>query len=179
MALIEGTAYPRFGQNPSASELARLYTPTLRELDLAKQTTRSGENQQLAFLVMLKGFQRLGYFPKDEEVPEAVVTHLRSRMGLPEGARTVPPPRSRQRYRDAIREHLGVKVFDYRARRIAVEAVADAAASMDGPADLLNVAIEELIKERFELPAFSTLDRLTRHTRYRVNSRLFSRWTSA
>jgi hypothetical protein len=51
MALIERTAYPRFGQNPSASELARLYTPTLRELDLAKQTTRSGENQQLAWII--------------------------------------------------------------------------------------------------------------------------------
>jgi hypothetical protein len=29
---------------------------------------------------------------------------------------------------------------------------------MDHPADLLNVAIEELVKERYELPAFSTLD---------------------
>jgi TnpA family transposase len=58
------------------------------------------------------------------------------------------------------------------------EAVAEAALSMDDPADLVNVAIEELVKERFELPAFSTLDRLTRHTRYAVNSRLFS-WVDA
>jgi hypothetical protein len=68
-----------------------------------------------------------------------------------------------------------VKVFDEQVCRIAAEAVADAVLSMDDPADLLNVAIEELRRRRFELPAFSTLDRLTRHTRHSVNSRLFSR----
>lgn len=72
MTLIERTAYPRFGSHPSAGELARLYTPTLRELDLARRATRGGEGRQLAFLVMLKGFQRLGYFPKTAEAPSAV-----------------------------------------------------------------------------------------------------------
>jgi len=174
LALIERTAYPRFGRNPSKSELARLYTPTFREIELARRTTR-GEEQSLAFLAMLKSFQRLGYFPALEQVPEAVISHLRSRLGVEADTPAVPPRRSRQRHRDAIREHLGVKVFDEGARRIATEAVDNAALSMDDPADLVNVAIEELIKERFELPAFSTLDRLTKHTRYAVNSRLFSR----
>ncbi len=44
---------------------------------------------------------------------------------------------------------------------------------MDDPADLINVAVEELVKERRELPAFSTLDRLARHIRYAVNSRYY------
>jgi hypothetical protein len=175
VALIERTAYPRFGRNPSAQVLARFYTPTLREIDLARRITRGGESQQLAFLVMLKSFQCLGYFPDPEEVPEAVVSHVRSRLGSGPDTLAVPPPRSRQCYRVAIREHLGVKTFGGEARRLAMEMVSDAALSMDDPADLVNVAIEELVKERFELPAFSTLDRLTRHTRYRVNSRLFSR----
>jgi len=73
LALIRRTAYPRFGRNPSARELARLCTPTLRELDLAEKATRGGEGRQLAFLVMLKSFQRLGRFPGPEEVPEAVL----------------------------------------------------------------------------------------------------------
>jgi hypothetical protein len=175
VALIERTAYPRFKRNPSVRELAQLYTPTLRELDLAQRATRGGEGQQLAFLVMLKGFQRLGYFPRDEEIPASVVSHVRSRLGVGPDTSAVPPQRSRQRYRDAIREYLGVKPFGGEARRVAAEAVADAALSMDEPADLVNVSIEELVKERFELPAFSTLDRLAKHTRYRVNSRLFSR----
>ncbi|MDP9350828.1 MAG: hypothetical protein M3P51_04720 [Chloroflexota bacterium] len=50
MASIERTAYPRFGRNPSARELAQLYAPKLSELELARRTTRGGEARQLAFL---------------------------------------------------------------------------------------------------------------------------------
>lgn len=177
MAAIERTAYPRFSPRLSAGELARLCTPNPLELDLARRTTRGGDARQFAFLVMLKCFQRLGYFPKDGEVPEAVAAHLRSRLGLGLGEE-VPseaPPRSRQRYRDAIREHLGVRPFGDEARRFAAEAIAEAALAMDEPADLVNVAIEALVRERFELPAFSTLDRLARKVRQATNTRLFSR----
>jgi hypothetical protein len=162
MALIERTAYPRHRQNLSTSELRQLYTPTLRELNLAKRTTRGGEGQQLTLLVMLKSFQHLGYIPNSEDVPEAVVSHLRSRMALPDDVPANAPLRSRQRYRGAIREYLNVKQFGNEARRMATQAVADAALNIDDPADLVNVAIEELVKERYELPAFSTLDRSTR-----------------
>jgi hypothetical protein len=44
---------------------------------------------------------------------------------------------------------------------------------MDNPADLINVALETLIKKRYELPAFSTLDRLVRRVRTVVNQRDF------
>jgi len=168
------TAYPRFGRSPSGPELARLYTPTLREIDLAERTTRGSGASRLAFLVMLKAFQKLGRFPAQEEVPEPVVAHLRSRLGLAPGVSAEAPPRSRQRHRDAVREHLGVKPFGDDSRRFATEAVSEAALAMDDPADLVNVAVEELVRERFELPAFSTLDRLARRVRHAVNSRLFS-----
>lgn len=169
------TAYPRFGETPSKGDLARLYTPSLRELDLAKRITRGNEERTLAFLVMLKSFQRLGYFPKPEEVPEPILLHVGSHLGMTPNTSPAPPLRSRQRYRDAIRDHLKVKPYSNEARRFATEVVAEAAATMDDPADLINVAIEELIKERFELPAFSTLDTISRHVRHAVNSGLFVR----
>jgi hypothetical protein len=34
-----------------------------------------------------------------------------------------------------------------------------AAYTMSDPADLINLAVEHLIQQRFELPAFSTLER--------------------
>lgn len=108
MISVERTAYPRFSGNLFKSELARLYTPALCEIDLAKRATRGGESQQLAFLVMLKSFQRLGYFSR----PEAVVSHLRLRLGLPDDVAATTSPRSRQRYRDAIRRYLGVEPFE-------------------------------------------------------------------
>jgi len=44
---------------------------------------------------------------------------------------------------------------------------------MDNPADLINVALETLIKERYELPAFSILDRMVGRVRSVVNHRYF------
>lgn len=44
---------------------------------------------------------------------------------------------------------------------------------MDNPADLINVAIDELIHHRYELPGFNTLDRLVRRVRNLVNQKLF------
>lgn len=55
-----------------------------------------------------------------------------------------------------------------------MQAVYKAALAMDNPADLINVTIEELIKECCELPAFSTLDRLARRIRSLVNGLIFN-----
>lgn len=41
--------------------------------------------------------------------------------------------------------------------------------------DLINVAIEVLIKERYELPAYSTLERLAANVRMAVHEDIFSR----
>jgi len=140
VTLIERTAHPCFSRSPSGRELARLYTPTLREIDVAGRTTRGGGSQQLAYLVMLKCFQRLDYFPRPEEVPDAVVSYVRSRLGLGPDSPAVPSLRSGARYQEAIRRHLGVKPFGGEARRTGAEAVAEAALAMDDPADLVNVA---------------------------------------
>ena len=45
---------------------------------------------------------------------------------------------------------------------------------MDNPADLMNVVIAELIKNRYELPGFNTLNRLVRRVRNIVNQSLFN-----
>ena len=47
-----------------------------------------------------------------------------------------------------------------------------AAALQDLPADLINLAIEELVRRRCELPALSALDRLAQRIRTLVHARL-------
>ncbi|MBD2207011.1 DUF4158 domain-containing protein [Calothrix sp. FACHB-1219] len=81
MTLVERTAYPRFKQFPDAKELAELYSPTPDEIKPAKSKTKSHQGF-LSFIVMLKSFQRLGYFPHPELVPIAVIRHLRSCLKL-------------------------------------------------------------------------------------------------
>lgn len=63
----------------------------------------------------------------------------------------------------------------YLLQKLVAGVLATAAEVKDHSADLINVAIEALIKERYELPAFSTLDRLAGNIRSIINIRLFHR----
>jgi len=126
-------------------------------------------------VTLLKTFQRLGYFPKLTDVPSAIRTHLRSCLQLCRvNLEPKLAPRTVNRYRSAIRAYLRVTVYAQAARHLAVTAVYEAAQTKDNPAALINVALETLIKERYELPAFSTLDRLVRRVRTLVNHRFFT-----
>jgi hypothetical protein len=74
-----------------------------------------------------------------------------------------------------IREFLGVTAYGPAARQVIVETCLQAARTRDDLPDIINMAIEELIRQRFELPAFSTLLRIARTTRNTVNRRYQSR----
>jgi hypothetical protein len=178
MTAIERTAYPQFKTQPSTKELAELYSPTAQEVAFAQAQTKS-KRGLLRLLMMLKSFQRLGYFPRSEAVPVAVVNHIRTCLNLSAKVSAIAPERSRYVYQNIIRSYLGVHSYDQKAQKAMATAVAHAAEVMDHPADLINVAIEELVKERYELPAFSTLDRLVRRIRTATHTRLFHRLSEA
>ncbi|MCY7278268.1 MAG: Tn3 family transposase [Phormidesmis sp. CAN_BIN44] len=178
MTAIERTAYPSFKQQPSPQELAELYTPTLEELAFAQAQTIS-KSGRFRVLVLLKSFQRLGYFPHPELVPISVIGHLRSVLKLPSSVSSIAPLRSQRRYQQAVRDYLRVTSYNPTAQKLIAASIAQASEIMDHPADLINVAIETLVKAHYELPAFSTLDRLAGTIRSVVNTRLFQRVASA
>ena len=89
--------------------------------------------------------------------------------------KTIPSERQPYTSQNAIRSYLGVKQYDKAAQKIIAILVAKQAEVLDHPADLINVGIEELLQERYELPAFNTLDRLIGHIRAMVKNRLFQR----
>lgn len=124
---------------------------------------------------MFKSFQRLGYFTHPELVPQPIIIHLRTCLELDYQVSPVPSLRSIRYYQEAIREYLNISSYNNQGQELAAIAIRNAASVRDHPADLINVAIEELIKQRYELPAFSTLDRLAGHIRSIVNTRLFKR----
>lgn len=172
MTLIERTAYPRFKQHPSPKELAEIYTPTAEEIQFIKRHVKSYHGF-LSFMVILKSFQRLGYFCTPKTIPIAIIDHIRSCLKLKPWVKAIPSERQRYTYQKLIREYLEVRPYNKNAQRKITIIVIKAAESKDHPADLINVAIEELVKERYELPAFSTLDRLIGHIRSLTNNRLF------
>jgi len=57
--------------------------------------------------------------------------------------------------------------------RSAGQAIQAAAQAKDNPADLINVALEELVRARLELPAYGTLDELAASIRAQVNTAVF------
>ena len=166
------TAYPRFPQRFADHDLEAAYTPTDDEMAFARREARLPQHQ-FSLLILLKVFQNLGHFPPLETIPLAVIDHIRQAVGFAADLSfAVIADRTTRQHQAVVRSYLGVAPADARARRIALEAVHRAAAVMDMPADLINVAIEELLKQSCELPAFSTLDRLVGHTRAQVNQRL-------
>src|SRR6266568_9563687 len=172
MTSIERTAYPRFSRAPSVKELRELYTPTPH--DIAFVTTRArGDGPQFALMILLKAFQRLGYFPNPQEIPGAVISHIRTVMQFPDDLVPDIVSRTLYRYHSAIRAHLDIKSEGKYIRHIAAKAIYEAVQVMDTPADLINVAIETLVKEHCELPAFSTLDILVSRIRKVINGRIF------
>ncbi|MBV9896502.1 MAG: DUF4158 domain-containing protein, partial [Chloroflexi bacterium] len=172
MTALERTAYPRFKRRPTANELAEVYTPTAEDLAFVRGIAR-GPAPTLTAMVLLKSFQRLGHMPRLQDVPFAIIGHIRSCLRLPSDTSLEVTPRTLYRHHQSIRDYLQVRGWGREARHVAVEAAHRAAQVMNHPADLINVAIEELVRQRFELPAFGTLDELARHVRAIVDRRLF------
>lgn len=158
----------------TARELAESFSPSEEETTWARGVTLS-DPHLLALTVWLKSYQRLGYFPKLDEVPDVVVEHVRDALRLPAGVvAKVDAPRTAKRHREFVRARLGVKFNAAQARTVAEEAIRAAAQTKDNPADLINVALDVLIKQGHELPGYTTLDEATKAIRTQVNRTFFT-----
>jgi hypothetical protein len=169
LASIDRTAYPRFKRVVSVRELAESFTPTSGEMAWARGKTQ-GDEHLLALVVRLKSYQRLGYFPKLDAVPVVVIDHVRAAIGLCEDVEAeTDADRTAKRHREFVRKYLGVKYEAGKVRSVAERAIREAVQTKDNPADLINVALEELVRARCELPGYTTLDAMTAMIRAEVN----------
>ncbi len=173
MASIERTAYPRFKRNITKNELHRIYTPTLEETQFVHSFVR-GDEFLLKAMVLLKTFQKLGYFPKGHSIPKPIIKHIRDCLSLPpDTPLDIQPARVTRKYQQKIRSYFHVIPNGKETRPIMVNILTEAAKVKDHPPDLINIAIEELVKNRCELPSFRVLDELTGQIRRTVNEELF------
>ena len=167
MPSLNDTAYPRLKSNPSPDALETLYSPTPEEQNLAQRVTR-GEVSRLGFVVLLKTFQTLGYPVQLSQVPERIVTHIAKTLELsqsPEALASYDASGSRRRHLSVIREYLQIKPFAEAARQAMTEAMEEAVKTHHDLVDLINIALEELVRQRYELPGFTTLMQAARDIR--------------
>jgi len=141
VASIERTAYPRFKRFLSVRELHVFYTPQTDEIVWARGVAGSDEHL-FALVTQLKAFNRLGYFPALDEVPAEVVAHIRRDLRLPAGIAPVyASTRTAERHRSLIRVRGGVVYDPAGARKVAADAIEEAAKRKNDPADLINIAL--------------------------------------
>ncbi|MGZ5006670.1 MAG: DUF4158 domain-containing protein [Methylobacter sp.] len=102
------TAYPRFKSRLVQSELERFYTVTDVERAYCDRATRSSTTR-LGFALLLKTYQRLGYFVTSEQVPNAIAEHVATSMGEAydrENLRQYDVSQARRKHLSAVRESL-------------------------------------------------------------------------
>lgn len=174
MTDISRTAYPRFTRAPSVKELRTIFTPTPTDVAFVATHAR-GPAQKFALMILLKVYQRLQYFPDLQTIPGAVISHIRSVMEYPPDLVPDIASATLYRYYAAIRTHLEVKSQGKDLRHSAARAMHQAAQVMESPADLINAATQTLLLEHYELPAFSTLDRMAWRIRRLVNTGIYQR----
>jgi len=175
MAAIHETAYPRLKSNFEDGELIKFYTPTQEELAFAKKHTRTLESK-FGLLTHLKVFQRLGYFVLWETIPKTITKYISTCLG---SLFEITPPLNydesgtRNRHLDHIRKYLGVTSISDATVICFENAALEAVQTKEHITDIINVMVEELVRQRFELPGFTTLDRAAYQIRYRYNEQCF------
>ena len=175
MPSVEETAYPRLKSNPSRQALETLYTPNEEEIALAQGCTR-GEVATLGFLVLLKTFQTVGYPVQIAQAPSVIIRQVAKTIESslsPEDVAGYDASGTRRRHLGVIRKHLNIQAFGPAAQQVMVAAMETAVQTQHDLVDLINVALEELVRARFELPGFSTLVRAARAVRTDDNERVY------
>ena len=71
--------------------------------------------------------------------------------------------------------HQKAMPFPQGGKEFAAQIAAESAQVQNYPADIINRVLEELLLKRYELPAYSQIDRLVKQTRQQVNQRIFHR----
>ena len=160
MPAVHETAYPRLKEGVTPTDLAEVYTPTAEEHRPRHRARRHVPGHGWASWSSSRR-------SSDSATSCSSAKSRRRSSGTSQAAwaSTLAPSDllrydesgTRRRHIPIIRTFLNVRPFDSEARALVAAVVREAAQTKDDLADLMNVAIEELVRNRFELPGFTTL----------------------
>ena len=148
--------YPELPDPLTPSDLQQLFNPSFDERQWAPTIARTAESQ-VALLVQLKIFQTIGRFRSGSNIPLSAIEYVARRMGVESGSNMTFPDRTLYRHRPAILKRLKVVSWGPEARALAETTMRRTAHARTDPADIINSAIDALIRHGFELPALVAL----------------------
>ena len=176
MSSLNETAYPRFKLYLNEKDLNDVYTPTRQEKSFAQKKTQNNLNR-LAFLIHLKVFQKMGFFLKIENIPQKIINHIIVSLKMKaiddNRLRAYDGSSLRNKHQNLIRQYLKVTEYDSDAETIIVNAALSAAKTNEIIPDIINAMLEQIVKDRYELPAFSTFDRIAKKARTEINTQYY------
>lgn len=179
MTAIHETAYPRLKPHLTPTELEKNFSPIYSEKILMEESTREASiTNKLGFMVLLKCYQCLGYAISIKNVPDSVTDYIGQAIGTTGSANLAHyTSSSRKRHRRIILKYLEISDDEQKRRYCMKQSALKSAIHKESLADIINDMIETLIKERFELPGFSTLERMARAARVLINRKLYAQIT--
>ena len=161
--------YPGLPDPLTQGDLQQLFNPSFDERKWAPSVARTPASQ-VALLVHLKIFQTIGRFLSSADVPLAAVEYVARRMAVESEATLICPHRTHYRHRQAILRRLKVVAWGADARALAQATMCKTAQARTDPADIINSAIDALIRHDFELPPLATLRRLAGTAHSNINA---------
>lgn len=179
MTAIHETAYPRLKPNPDEYELKQNFSPTKEETELLnKNTSRKSPHSQLGFMLSLKCYQCLGYHTPINAIPRSIIDYIANAIEIKfdkAKLQNYMQLKQRKRHKAIIRKFLAINESKKLRKTVMKSASLKSAAIKENLADIINDMLEEIIKNSFEIPAFSTLLRMARTSRTVVSSALYQK----
>lgn len=160
--------YPKLAQRLPAADLHRIFGPTYKEREWAPTVARS-PSSQVALVVQLRVFRAVGRFLPLKDVPTSGIEYVAQKLGVECETRVLYSQVTLYRHQAAVLEYLGVTSWGDQARALAVSTMTEVAKARTDPADLINAAVDALVRHRFELPALIALRRLAGTVHSAVN----------
>jgi TnpA family transposase len=176
VSAIQDTAYPRLKSDLSPKELAAIFTPTADDYVFVEQLSSRKPTQAL-ILLQLKVVQRLGYFEPASALPRNLIEHVCRHAKLREPSskelKAYETSGSRSIHQKKIRDHLGLRFFRNDDWAWVEKLARDTAATKQELEDIVNVLIEDIARQKYELPGFTQLVRTARNARNIVNTAIY------
>ncbi len=163
MTAIDDTAYPTLSKLESSyplEQLAEILKPTGKERVWARKNARSKEHRE-GLLITFKLFQKLGYFLPHNDISSTILNILKDLNIFSMGRRKFNEyltSRAGERHQHIILTHFNVRPWsDENDKGELIDWLSFEAHAKENLEDLVNSAVENLIKEQRELPPFKTL----------------------
>lgn len=170
------SAYRILNPEPSEQELTGIFTPTKREIEISHQWSRQ-PIPRLGGLLYLKLFQHLGYFPTADQIRAIMVKHLADSSGIRpcklSELKTYVESGTAKRHRKLILNYIGVTPYSVSNDKWLKDLASDAATTKHSNDDIVNVLLEELIRQKVELPSYKKLYGFAAAARQNVNDSFF------